>query len=87
MNSSSDVKELIPEFYYFPEFLKNRNKFDLGQLQSGTVVSDVSLPKYVTTNTAEQMIFINELALESEYVSNNLQNWIDLIFGYKSGTN
>jgi len=30
MNSSSDVKELIPEFYYFPEFLKNRNKFDLG---------------------------------------------------------
>lgn len=30
MNSSSDVKELIPEFYYFSEFLKNKNKFDLG---------------------------------------------------------
>ncbi len=24
MNSSSDVKELIPEFYYFFDFLKNK---------------------------------------------------------------
>ena len=29
----NDVKELIPEFYYFPEFLINCNNFDLGHLQ------------------------------------------------------
>ncbi|CAD8107686.1 unnamed protein product [Paramecium sonneborni] len=86
-NSSSDVKELIPEFYYFSEFLKNKNKFDLGQLQSGTIVSDVTLPQFINTNSPEEMIFLNRLVLESDYVSFNLHNWIDLIFGYKSGLN
>lgn len=27
MDNPNDVKELIPEFYYFPEFLKNMNKW------------------------------------------------------------
>lgn len=26
MDNPNDVKELIPEFFYFPEFLKNMNK-------------------------------------------------------------
>lgn len=29
-NNMADVKELIPEFFYLPEFLVNSNKFDLG---------------------------------------------------------
>lgn len=29
-NNMADVKELIPEFFYLPEFLKNSNNFDLG---------------------------------------------------------
>lgn len=48
------------------------------------MVSDVRLPPYATT--PEEMVFLNAQALESEYVSNNLHKWIDLIFGYKSGT-
>ncbi|ETO20498.1 hypothetical protein RFI_16719, partial [Reticulomyxa filosa] len=35
LNSTGDVKELIPEFYYLPEFLLNRSKLDLGKRQSG----------------------------------------------------
>jgi hypothetical protein len=27
----ADVKELIPEFFYLPEFLCNSNNFDLGR--------------------------------------------------------
>jgi len=29
-NNMADVKELIPEFFYLPDFLLNTNKFDLG---------------------------------------------------------
>jgi hypothetical protein len=29
-NNMADVKELVPEFFYLPDFLLNTNKFDLG---------------------------------------------------------
>lgn len=29
-NNMADVKELIPEFFYLPDFLHNSNNFDLG---------------------------------------------------------
>ena len=31
--NTSDVKELIPEAFYMPEFLLNRNQFNLGSMQ------------------------------------------------------
>jgi hypothetical protein len=31
-HNMADVKELIPEFFYLPEFLLNSNNFDLGML-------------------------------------------------------
>lgn len=82
MDNPNDVKELIPEFFYFPEFLKNLNKFDLGVLQQTKErVEDVILPPWAST--AEDFIHIHRRALESELVSANLHKWIDLIFGYK----
>ena len=33
LHSSSDVKELTPEFYHQPEFLLNSNAFNLGTQQ------------------------------------------------------
>jgi type II secretory pathway component PulL len=32
-HNMADVKELIPEFFYLPEFLCNSNNFDLGRFQ------------------------------------------------------
>ncbi|XP_055643375.1 neurobeachin-like protein 1 isoform X2 [Toxorhynchites rutilus septentrionalis] len=82
MDNPNDVKELIPEFFYFPEFLKNMNDFDLGILQTTKErVNDVVLPAWA--KSAEDFIAIHRRALESEHVSQNLHNWIDLIFGYK----
>uniref|UniRef100_A0A3P8TJP3 Neurobeachin-like protein 2 n=1 Tax=Amphiprion percula TaxID=161767 RepID=A0A3P8TJP3_AMPPE len=82
MDNPNDVKELIPEFFYFPEFLENQNGFDLGRLQiSKERVNDVILPKWA--KSPEDFIYKHRKALESEYVSTHLHEWIDLIFGYK----
>uniref|UniRef100_UPI0037E7EBB6 lipopolysaccharide-responsive and beige-like anchor protein isoform X2 n=1 Tax=Semicossyphus pulcher TaxID=241346 RepID=UPI0037E7EBB6 len=78
---TSDVKELIPEFYYLPEMFVNANSYNLGVMEEGTVVSDVELPPWA--KSPEDFVRINRLALESEFVSCQLHQWIDLIFGYK----
>ncbi|EFH49086.1 hypothetical protein ARALYDRAFT_490292 [Arabidopsis lyrata subsp. lyrata] len=80
--NTSDVKELIPEFFYMPEFLENRFNLDLGEKQSGEKVSDVVLPPWARGSVRE-FIRKHREALESDYVSENLHHWIDLIFGHK----
>lgn len=93
---SGDVKELIPEWYCLPEMFQNSNDWDLGELQNHKGrVHHVTLPKWAYTQltTSGQRIpsasppheFVRMMraALESEYVSKHLHNWIDLIFGHK----
>ncbi|KAJ3091789.1 hypothetical protein HK102_013434 [Quaeritorhiza haematococci] len=78
----ADVRELIPEFFYLPEFLMNSNNFDFGTNQKGEKIDNVVLPAWAH---GDPKIFIQKHreALESEYVSAHLHEWIDLIFGYK----
>lgn len=78
---TSDVKELIPEFFFLPEMLVNLNNYKLGQQEDGTAVGNVELPPWASS--PEEFIRINRMALESEFVSCQLHQWIDLIFGYK----
>ncbi|KAE8668827.1 WD repeat and FYVE domain-containing protein 3-like isoform X2 [Hibiscus syriacus] len=80
--NTSDVKELIPEFFYMPEFLENHFNLDLGEKQSGEKVGDVLLPPWAK-GSAREFIWKHREALESDFVSENLHHWIDLIFGYK----
>ncbi|XP_060090670.1 neurobeachin isoform X1 [Heteronotia binoei] len=78
---TSDVKELIPEFYYLPEMFVNSNGYSLGVREDDVVVNDVELPPWA--KKPEDFVRINRMALESEFVSCQLHQWIDLIFGYK----
>ncbi|KAG7314175.1 hypothetical protein KOW79_022671 [Hemibagrus wyckioides] len=78
---TSDVKELIPEFFYLPEMFINANNYNLGVMDDGTVVCDVELPPWA--KSPEDFVRINRMALESEFVSCQLHQWVDLIFGYK----
>ncbi|XP_048481207.1 neurobeachin isoform X5 [Plutella xylostella] len=76
---TSDVKELIPELFFLPEMLVNNSGYRLGLPDSPS--GDVTLPPWASS--AEEFIRINRMALESEFVSCQLHQWIDLIFGYK----
>ncbi|XP_057676681.1 neurobeachin a isoform X5 [Corythoichthys intestinalis] len=78
---TADVTELIPEFYYLPEMFVNSNEYELGVRDDGMPVCDVELP--VWAKKPEDFVRINRMALESEFVSCQLHQWIDLIFGYK----
>ncbi|XP_061716791.1 neurobeachin isoform X16 [Cydia pomonella] len=76
---TSDVKELIPELFFLPEMLVNSAGYRLGLPDSPS--GDVILPPWASS--AEEFVRINRMALESEFVSCQLHQWIDLIFGYK----
>ncbi|CAO1392263.1 unnamed protein product [Diamesa tonsa] len=78
---TSDVKELIPEWYFLPEMFYNQSDYRLGARDDGKIVADVELPPWA--KTPEEFVRINRMALESEFVSCQLHQWIDLIFGYK----
>ncbi|XP_053730574.1 lysosomal-trafficking regulator isoform X1 [Synchiropus splendidus] len=80
--SMTDVKELIPEFFYLPEFLVNREGFDFGVRQNGERVNHVNLPPWAR-NDPRLFILIHRQALESDQVSQTLCQWIDLVFGLK----
>ncbi|CAN8022744.1 unnamed protein product, partial [Ixodes persulcatus] len=81
-DSTTDVKELIPEFFYLPEFLVNGQGFDLGVRQTGEVVSDVNLPPWCRGDP-RLFVLVHRQALESDHVTERLGHWIDLVFGYK----
>jgi hypothetical protein len=78
----SDVRELIPEFYYLPESLLNCERLHLGQTQSGEIVDHVELPPWAASNP---YFFIAQMRqmLESEECSAAVGQWLDLLFGVK----
>lgn len=81
----ADLKELVPAFFddSLPpdEWLCNGKNLDLGTTQKLTRVGNVELPPWASSPSA--FVRINRQALESDYVSEHLHEWIDLIFGYK----
>ena len=78
----SDVKELTPEFYFMPDFLRNVNRLDLGTARDGSPLGDVVLPPWAN-GSAEEFVRKMRQALESEHVSTRLHLWIDLVFGFR----
>ncbi|EAX92878.1 Beige/BEACH domain containing protein [Trichomonas vaginalis G3] len=80
IHTTMDFRELIPEFFYLPDFLVNSNGFDLGK--GSTINGDVLLPPWASSPS--DFIRKNREALESPFATQGLPYWIDLIFGIKS---
>jgi len=82
--NNADVKEQIAEFYDPDcfDFLINSTGLQMGNLQTGERVNDVILPS--RSKSAKHFIRQNRAALESEYCTEKLPLWIDLIFGVTS---
>lgn len=84
LENQGNVKELIPEFFMDESedsgaFLVNSLKIDFGKRHNNKIVDDVKLPKWATDE--KDFIRKQRAALESDYVSQNLHLWINLIFG------
>ncbi len=62
-------------------FLVNQRDIDFGERQCGRRVSDVGLPPWA--DGPADLIQKFRDALEGDYVSEHLHQWIDLIFGFK----
>ena len=63
LTSPSDVKQLIPEFFYMPEFLRNANGYDLGVKQDGEHLNEVRCLDFgVTAAEPQLMVFCGRAA-------------------------
>ena len=90
----ADLRELIPELFCFPEILLNNNDFNLGEIKDNSesnqkskeikmkLIQEVETPKWCENNA---FLFIKKHRelLESYEIGNNLNEWINLIFGSK----
>ena len=78
LSQKSDLREMIPELFYFPELFSNKNELNLGKTNDKEIDNVVIYQKKYTD--FDKYEFISQLRdlLEKEQ---NLDLWIDLIFG------
>ncbi|OHS94574.1 hypothetical protein TRFO_39228 [Tritrichomonas foetus] len=82
-SKQTDTKELIPEFYCNPTIFDDlNNKINLPPRTDGHPLDKVSLPPWAKNNPVVY-VWKMRMALESSQTRQNLNNWIDLIFGFK----
>lgn len=78
VKTTGDYKELTPDFYSNSSFLINLKEM---QAIGDETLQDIELPTWA--ESAEEFVYTMREALESDFVSQNLHKWIDIIFGYK----
>ena len=84
--SKGDVRELIPECFYFPEMLLNINNLNMGMRTDIDFkhkrVGDVEVPEWASSDPFRFIVMMKQV-FESSEVSYSINHWIDLVFGFK----
>eukprot|EP00826_Nyctotherus_ovalis_P011301 TRINITY_DN1294_c0_g2_i1.p1 TRINITY_DN1294_c0_g2~~TRINITY_DN1294_c0_g2_i1.p1 ORF type:complete len:403 (+),score=111.22 TRINITY_DN1294_c0_g2_i1:25-1209(+) len=77
LSSSSAASDVYKRQVYI-----NLNNIHFGKRDDGVEVNDVVLPPWARKSSVRFVSSLMEM-LESDYTSQNISKWIDLIFGYK----
>ena len=77
-----DIRELIPEMFCNPEIFINVDQYDFGTMQNGRRVHDVQLPLWCREDPY-RFVYMLRKGLESSFIGQGLNQWIDLVFGYR----
>ena len=79
LRQRSDLRELIPEMFYFPQIFYNINELELHKLTNSDEIDEVYIQDK-KEGDLQKYIFLKKMRdnLEKE---ENLNLWIDLIFG------
>ena len=79
LNQRADLRELIPEMFYFPPLFYNENDIQLNKISSGKEIDNVIIHEW-KENDLRKYIFLKDMKDNLEE-NEKLNLWIDLIFG------
>ena len=87
LTQKSDLREFIPEMYYFPDLFFNYNNLKLGTLTNGEEINDLYIenPKEDNYTKYQYLAEFKKYFLENEGL--DIGSWIDLIFGINQEKN
>ena len=79
LKQRSDLRELIPEMFYFPPLFYNINELQLKKLSNNKEIDNVIIQNW-EENKLRKYIFLKDMREDLEK-EDKLNLWIDLIFG------
>ena len=87
ISQKSDLRELIPEFFCFPEMFYNINDLNLGEIfddkiKKNILVNNITMPPW-SNNDAYIFVKYHREMLESVEISEKIHEWFNIIFGSK----
>ena len=84
LTQKSDLREMIPELYYFPDLFTNINDLCFGKLADDKDISNVSIKENKNNEDEDPYEKYEYMAKCKDYLEFNnlkLNEWINLIFG------
>ena len=79
LNERADLRELIPEIFYFPQLFRNINDFEFGKLRDGKEIDCIVIHDF-NENSLRKYKFLKDMR-ESLEKEETINEWIDLVFG------